>query len=110
MDERCTCDETRNEREREAGRLALRPDKRHVIRRSTPDGYTETSVGFIVAATVVVAVFVAAIVTAVRASGYVSVVSIVVTVVLGLYIAWTVLLLGLLQIIVKIIRYAKETE
>lgn len=104
----CDCYETRKGRQRDATEAGVKARPRHVIRRGTPDDYTETSIGFIIGGPIVVGLFVAAVVSAIRTSGVVRVVSAIVAVVLGLLIGWTALLFGFVGLLARLIRKVKN--
>lgn len=104
MDDLCDCYETRRERQRDATEAGLKAKPRHVIRRGTSDDYFETSIGLIIGGPIVVALFVAAVVSSIRTSGPVHVVSVIVAVVLGLLIGWIVLLFGFIGLLARMFR------
>ena len=108
MRDLCDCYETRGQRQRNATLAGLKAKPRHVIRRGTPDDYTETSVGSIIGELTAVGLFVAAVVTAIRTSGLVRLVSAVVAVVLGLLIGWTLLLIGFTGLFMRLLRKIRD--
>lgn len=111
MNSRCTCVKTGSARQQEAERTGIAYKKQRSIRRGSPDspeGETVVSVSGLIVMATMAALFVASVVTAVRATGAVSYIAIVVAVLTGIFLTWTAFLLVFVQIIVTVIRKFKR--
>jgi hypothetical protein len=93
MQRLCTCGRTGRARQLAAGRAGIKARPRRVIRRSSPGGHTEVHIAFLIGAPLLVLAFVGALLGCLNVSGTWRVVLAVVAVVLGLYLAWLVLIL-----------------